>query len=220
MKNIPALLAALLLLFMGILAGGAALRESITMDEVAHIGAGVSYLQKLDMRMNVEHPPLAKVLAAIPLIIRGVRADYLHNSWPFSNRLFGSILGEWCWGHDLALRWNDPRSTVLWARVPMLLLTLVLGLFVYRCASELGGSWGGLLCVAAYATTPAFLVFGPLVLTDVAVTFFALLTLWSSLRYDALPAGAALLFLAYCLVPRFLPSFRLACCLFVSWCFG
>jgi hypothetical protein len=47
---------------MAILAGGAARRESITFDEIAHIGAGVSYLQKLDMRMNPEHPPLAKVL--------------------------------------------------------------------------------------------------------------------------------------------------------------
>jgi hypothetical protein len=56
---------ALLLAFMASLSGGAARKESVTIDEVAHIGAGVSYLQKLDMRLNIEHPPLAKVLAAI-----------------------------------------------------------------------------------------------------------------------------------------------------------
>ncbi|HXY25464.1 MAG TPA: glycosyltransferase family 39 protein [Candidatus Acidoferrum sp.] len=177
--RIPVVVATLLLILMGILAGGAALRESITVDEVAHIGAGVSYLQKLDLRMNIEHPPLAKVLAGLPLILRGVHADYSDFSWPFSNRGFGNILGEWAWGHALALRWNNPRSTVLWARVPMLLLTLILGAFVYRFASELGGSWGGLLCLAAYVTTPTFLVFGPLVLTDVPITFVSLLTLWS-----------------------------------------
>jgi hypothetical protein len=33
-------LAGLLLMYMAILAGGAALRESVTVDEVAHIGAG------------------------------------------------------------------------------------------------------------------------------------------------------------------------------------
>lgn len=59
--------AGLLLMFMAILAGGAAYRESATIDEVAHIGAGVSYLQKLDLRLNEEHPPLPKVLAALPL---------------------------------------------------------------------------------------------------------------------------------------------------------
>jgi hypothetical protein len=59
-----ALPAVLLLLLMAVLAGGAALRESVTVDEVSHIGAGVSYLQKLDLRMNPEHPPLPKMLAA------------------------------------------------------------------------------------------------------------------------------------------------------------
>ena len=57
--------AVLLLALMAVHADGAARRESITFDEMAHIGAGVSYLQKLDMRMNEEHPPLAKVLAAL-----------------------------------------------------------------------------------------------------------------------------------------------------------
>jgi dolichyl-phosphate-mannose--protein O-mannosyl transferase len=70
----------LLLLLMALLAGGAAWRESVTVDEVAHTGAGVSYLQKLDMRMNGEHPPLAKVLAAIPLVLRKARADYSDTS--------------------------------------------------------------------------------------------------------------------------------------------
>ena len=77
-------IAGLLLSLMALLAGGAALRESVTIDEVPHIGAGVSYLQKLDLRMNGEHPPLIKVLAALPLVSRGVRADYSHPSWSFS----------------------------------------------------------------------------------------------------------------------------------------
>ena len=47
-RNISShLVAGLLLALMAVLAGGAALRESVTIDEVAHIGAGVSYLQKL-----------------------------------------------------------------------------------------------------------------------------------------------------------------------------
>ena len=91
----------LLLALMALLAGGAARRESVTIDEVAHIGAGVSYLQKLDMRMNEEHPPLPKVLAALPLVVRGVHADYSQVSWPFSVKLFNQMLGEWVFGHWL-----------------------------------------------------------------------------------------------------------------------
>jgi Dolichyl-phosphate-mannose-protein mannosyltransferase len=178
-RVLSAVMAGILLALMAVLAGGAALRESITIDEVAHIGAGVSYLQKLDMRMNGEHPPLAKVLAAIPLVARGVRADYADISWTISGHGFASMLGEWPWGHSVTLRWNDPYATALWARLPMLLLMLGLGVVVYRRAAELGGAWGGLLCLTAYVSTPAFLVFGPLVVTDVLVTFFSLLALWS-----------------------------------------
>jgi hypothetical protein len=172
------MLALLLLAFMALLAGGAARRESITFDEFAHTGAGVSYLQKLDMRMNEEHPPLAKVLAAVPLVLRGVHADYSHISWTFSAGLFRQYLGEWVFGHWLLVRWNNPQSTIWVARIPMLLLTLVLGYVIYALGMRLGGQWGGLLCLTAYVTTPAFLAFGPLVITDIAVTLFWVLTVW------------------------------------------
>ena len=168
----------LLLAFMAVLSGGAAWRESVTIDEVAHIGAGVSYLQKRDMRMNLEHPPLAKMLAALPLVLRGVHADYSHVSWTFSAKGFTEFLGEWVWGHWLIMRWNDPFLTVLWARAPMLLLTLLLGLVIYLFGTRFGGIWGGLLCLSAYVSMPAFITFGPLVVTDVAVTLFWVLAVW------------------------------------------
>src|SRR5580700_6409913 len=172
------LAALLLLVLMTLLAGGAARHESVTVDEVAHTGAGVSYLQKLDMRMNEEHPPLAKVLAALPLVLRGVHADYHHISWIFSEKLFHQLLGEWAFGHWFLMKWNDPQSTMPWARAPMLLLTLVLGLTLYIFASRLGGPWGGLLTLSAFVTMPAFIAFGPLVITDIAVTLFWVLTIW------------------------------------------
>ncbi len=140
-----AVLAVLLLALMALLAGGAALRESVTVDEVSHIGAGVSYLQRLDLRLNPEHPPLPKVLAAIPLVIRGVRADYNHISWRFSERFFPAYLGQWVFGEWFLERWNNPTTVLKWARIPMLLLTLALGAVIYIFARRVGGPWGGLL---------------------------------------------------------------------------
>ncbi|HLV96434.1 MAG TPA: hypothetical protein VKS44_14680 [Candidatus Acidoferrales bacterium] len=99
--RLHSMIAARLLLLMATLAGGAARRESITIDEVAHLGAGVSYLQKLGYRMNEEHPPLAKLFAAAPLVIRGVRADYSDISWSlakaFSRRYWANGLGAIPW---------------------------------------------------------------------------------------------------------------------------
>ena len=170
--------AILLLALMALLAGGAARHESATIDEVVHVGAGVSYLQKFDMRMNEEHPPLAKVVAALPLLLRGVHADYSHISWTFSSKIFYQYLGEWVFGDWFLMHWNDPYSTMLWARAPMLLMTLLLGFILYIYGSQLGNAWGGLLCLSAFVTVPAFITFGPLVLTDIAVTLFWVLTVW------------------------------------------
>lgn len=61
--------------------------------------------------MNEEHPPLAKVLAAAPLVVRGVHADYSQASWTFSgNGMFKQILCEWVFGHWLITRWNVQRT--------------------------------------------------------------------------------------------------------------
>jgi dolichyl-phosphate-mannose--protein O-mannosyl transferase len=198
----------LLLALMAVLADGAARRESVTFDEVAHIGAGVSYLQKLDMRMNEEHPPLAKVLAAVPLVIRGVHADYSHISWTFSGSgLFKQILGEWIFGQWVIARWNQPLPTVFWARQPMLFLTLLLGIVLFLYGSRLSDRWGGLLCLCAYATMPVMIAFGPLVLTDIAITLFAVLTLWAFANMWQSPSRTTILRFALALGGALLSKF-------------
>ena len=180
MRIRPSYIAAgVLLVMMSLLAGGAALRESVTIDEVAHIGAGLSYVQKLDLRLNDEHPPLAKVLAGIPLALRGTRADYSSLQWTIGEKFFPAYMSQWVFGEWVLGRWNDARATLAWARFPMLMVTLALGWVLFVYGRRLGGDWGGLLCVTAFVTMPAFLTFGPLVVTDMIIALFAILTLWT-----------------------------------------
>jgi Dolichyl-phosphate-mannose-protein mannosyltransferase len=209
--------ALLLLAIMALLAGGAARRESVTVDEVAHTGAGVSYLQKLDMRMNEEHPPLAKVLAALPLVLRGAHADYADISWTFSGeRMFNQYLGEWVFGHSFLFRWNDPIATLRWARVAMLLVTLTLGFVLYAFGSQLGGSpWGGLLCLVAFVTMPTFLAFGPLVITDIVVTLFWILAVRQLPAMWHSPSRRQVLYFGLALAGAFLSKFSSGLLFFV-----
>ena len=178
MTNIPRIAAIFLLAFMFFVAGGAALHESAAVDEIAHVGAGLSYLQRLDFRLNPEHPPLGKMLAALPLVLRGTHADYTSPSWTLSADFLPAFMAQWAFGDAVLGRWNPWKPTLMWARLPRLLLTLLLGWVIFIYGNRLGGPWGGLLCVAAYVTTPAFLVFGPLVITDLPVTHFTLIALW------------------------------------------
>jgi hypothetical protein len=177
---LPRVIAALLLALVAVLAGGAAYRESVAVDELAHIGAGLSYWQKLDLRMNPEHPPLVKLLSAAPLAARGVYADYSGHIWTWSGLgPFNPMLAEWPFGAWIITHWNDRDSTVRWARLPMLLLLLATGLLIYIYGERLSGGWGGAFALCWFATMPAFLAFGPLVLTDTAVALFSLATLWN-----------------------------------------
>jgi 4-amino-4-deoxy-L-arabinose transferase-like glycosyltransferase len=64
----------------------------------------------------------------------------------------------------------------------MLLFTVALGALIYWYGRRLGGEWGGVLALALYASMPAFLAFGPLVITDIPITFFVLLTMWTFAR--------------------------------------
>ncbi len=193
---------------MAVLAGGPALfLESPTFDEIAHIAASITYVNKFDARFNPEHPPLAKVLCGISMAAGGVRADYGSPLWIQSESTFASFTGEWVFGDWVTLRWNDPHQVIFWARLPMLLLTLLLGWCIYVFANRLGGRWAGLLCLAIYASTPTFLTFGPLVLTDVPITLFAVLTAWTFASLWQFPTRSNFWRFTLCLAGAFLTKF-------------
>ena len=67
-NQITNIIAACLLLFVFFACLFSMKDDSATMDEAAHLPAGYSYLTQKDMRLNPEHPPLIKDLAAIPLL--------------------------------------------------------------------------------------------------------------------------------------------------------
>ena len=151
----------------------------MALDEAAHIGAGLSYVQKLDLRLNEEHPPLAKILSGVLLAACGTSADYSFVAWRVSGDFFPAFFGEWIFGDRVVNHWNDPRRTLTLGRLPMLGLMLALGGLIFAIARRLGGYYGGLVCLACYVTSAVFLAFGPLVLTDTAITLFSLWSLWA-----------------------------------------
>lgn len=92
---------------------------------------------------------------------------------------------------------RDPRTVLLLARLPMMLLTLAFGLAVYGFACNLFGYKGGLTALAAYTFDPTLIAHGRMVTTDVPVNGFLLLTFWllwrgrdGNVRLLALAGGA------------------------------
>lgn len=147
------------------------------------------------------------MLAALPLVLRGTRADYSHISWTFSESFFPAYIGQFIFGQWLLTRWNNPATVLPWARAPMLLLTLVLGWVVFAYARCLGGNWAGLLCLSVFVATPTFLAFGPLVITDLPITLFSVLTLWRFAEVWQNPNRKNVILFSLCLAGALLSKF-------------
>lgn len=139
--------------------------DSAIVDEVAHIPSGYTYLKDNDYRLNPEHPPLAKSLAAIPLVLnKNIVGPEKSLSW--------DGIGQWEAGWYMLYKTsNDPKTVLDLSRLPMMLLMIALGLFIFKWAKELFGRKVGLIVLLLYAFYPDVLAHGRLVTTDVAATF-------------------------------------------------
>jgi 4-amino-4-deoxy-L-arabinose transferase-like glycosyltransferase len=149
--------------------------ESLTMDELAHTPAGYSYITQQDMRLNPEHPPLLKDAAGMSVWLgekftgRTIVFPTEHQSWQTD------LNGQWDFGRELLYRsGNDADQMIFWSRLPMLLLMLLLGFYVFKWARELYGNKAGLIALFLYSLSPTFIAHGRLVTTDVgaAAAFF------------------------------------------------
>lgn len=138
-------------------------QESATMDELAHIPAGYGYVKYLDYRLNPEHPPLVKALAAFPLLFQKLNFPTDKSAWQTD------INGQWEAGNQFLYEsGNDADKIIQWSRLMPMLLTLLLIIFIYLWGKELIGRWWALLPTFFFSLSPTALAHGHYVTTDTA----------------------------------------------------
>lgn len=166
-NRVTNIVAVLLLVVVLVLTITSAAGDSLTMDELAHLPAGYSYLTQKDMRLNPEHPPLMKDLAAVPLLfIKGINFPADAEAWK------EDVNGQWEFGDTFLFRSGNPADTMIfWGRIPMILMLLLLGFYIFRWTRELFGNNASLLALFLFSFSPTFLAHGRLVTTDVAAAF-------------------------------------------------
>jgi tetratricopeptide (TPR) repeat protein len=167
-SQIPPLL---LLGIFAVLAVSSMARMSVTGDEVTHLPAGYTYVTTGDFRLNMQHPPLMKVLAALPLLALDLKPATESRAF-LRDR-------EWRFGRDFLTDNRTPmRRIVFLARLPMVAVGLLAGAVLFLWASELWGYWPGIFVLFLYAFSPNFLAHSAVVHTDVGVSCFTLLTMY------------------------------------------
>jgi 4-amino-4-deoxy-L-arabinose transferase-like glycosyltransferase len=182
------LLLALLVLLFGWLGASSSLHKSAAFDEQYHLAAGASYLFTGDYRIAVTHPPLAGLIAAFGLLGQDeVVIPVDDASWQESNQF--TFADEFMW------RANDHAQTLLVAaRIPILLLGMLLMGMVWLWARQAWGRWASWIALLLAVFDPNLLSNSRLVTSDLALTCFFFLAMWQFWHWLKRPLWRHLLF--------------------------
>nr|WP_309505998.1 phospholipid carrier-dependent glycosyltransferase [Streptomyces sp. LP11] len=164
-----------------------AVQQTPTIDEPVYVATATDYLRAHRLRYNPEHPPLGKLLIAAGVAVADPHYD------PSYTGTQGDV-GR----HLLYESGNDPGRLMLWARLPVIALTLLFGLVAFAFARGVAGTAGGLVALALYAFDPDVITHGSLATLDMPATGFVLTSVWLAWKARGRPgrclplAGAAL----------------------------
>jgi 4-amino-4-deoxy-L-arabinose transferase-like glycosyltransferase len=173
----------LLLVLLGQLAYSVS-QESLSWDEGNHIFAGYMALKHRDHGLNPEHPPLVKMVAALPLLAMDLREPALGNRY-FKSEAYLS-------GRDFIFG-NDFDRVIFRARMGAACFALLLGFVVFLTAREMFGPAAGLFALALLVFEPNLLAHGAMVTTDTGAACFLLMTILAFYRYALAPSFGRLL---------------------------
>ncbi len=166
-KKITYLLVSALLVVFALQAIFSLLQKSPTDDEPRKISAGYSHLIKRDLRMNQDHPPLIKIWTALPLV-------FLDLDGKFETEAFQEgMSSQQEYSNDFI--YNNKVSTekiILFARTPIVILGIFLGIYVFLWAKELFGIKSALLALTFYSFSPTILAHSRVATNDIGVTLF------------------------------------------------
>jgi Dolichyl-phosphate-mannose-protein mannosyltransferase len=154
-----------------------AVRASVTVDESPHILAGYRHLQCGDYGINPEHPPMAKMLAAIPLQFRAMNQP----PWDCGSQMT-SKPDSFTYGGRFLVE-NGVDGVVVPTRLSIALLSLFLAAMVFLAAREMFGRTEALVALALLAFEPNLIGHGSVVTTDMALSATAFAFIYTLYRY-------------------------------------
>jgi len=162
--------------------------DSAIIEEPINIAAGYSHLRYLDYRLNPEQPPLAKIIAALPLVFK----NYIY---PKNDELWtDGINQQWQLGQKFLYEsGNNADGIIIQARLAPILLTLLFIILIYLWAKELIGRWWALLPTFLFAFSPTVLAHGHYVTTDMAAALSIFVTTWSFTNFLHKPSRSHLI---------------------------
>jgi len=128
-----AVIFAVFVLLFGLISVTSFQQKSSTVDESLHLFSGYSHLKWGDFKANPEHPPLAKGLAAFPLLLLEIKDPRpLAPEWDLIPKKGPVELRTVIVAAQMIFGDNDPETLFFYGKLMMIALAIFLGLFVYK----------------------------------------------------------------------------------------
>ena len=173
---------------------GSAVRTSITVDEGLHIASGYTIWRSGDYRLVEEHPPLVKLLEALPLLpVPDLPDPRTLPAWDEAAAPTAESLPLLHMAQQLIYPYRPIDRLVVAARIPSALLAALLGAVVFRWAADLGGGRAGLLALCLLAFDPNVVAHAAVAGTDLGTACFVTLALFTLTRFLRRPTGPRLI---------------------------
>ena len=173
------ILATIIILSSVILAISSFWNDSLIVDEIPHVGSGYAYVKTLDYRLNPEHPPLAKALAALPLLFLNLKQNAFQTKFWLQN-----INGQWDFGRSLIFQsGNDAELITKTVKFPILIFFILSALLVYKWTKKLYGRLAALTALALFSFSPTVLAHSRFVTTDVPALFGIILATFFFIKF-------------------------------------
>ena len=142
---------------------------SQTIDEPIHVATGFQWLSEGKYDLDVEHPPLPRVLFALDAYLSGARVN--HADFRVER------------GNTLLYRNGEYRRNLAGARAGNLPFFLLGCAAVFLWARRLGGDAAGVVAVALFGSLPPILAHAGLATTDMAAASTLVAALYALVRW-------------------------------------
>jgi len=140
-------------------------------DEITHLPSGYSYLKTGEINLNPQHPPLIKMIAALPLFFLDLKFDF------DDPNLTGHEMNEWQFGRNF-LSSNGIDNLIFWGRLPIMLLSVLLGWYIFKWGREMFGYKAGFIGLFIYAFMPNIIAHSQFITMDLGVAAFSFIALY------------------------------------------
>lgn len=161
-------------------------QQSQTYDESVHLFSGYQYWKHRDFGANPEHPPLLKLVAALPLLSLDLKVPPVAVGPTKVANETSAI--------DFIYRNTTGADRILYrTRIAASVFTYFLAVLVFLCGREMFGPGTALLALALLVFEPNILANGALVTTDIAETCFLFASVYAFYRYVEQPGIGRLL---------------------------